>query len=242
MLGGPGSGKGTQCEKLVRDRGYVHLSAGDLLRDEVKSGSELGQECQRIMKEGKLVPPEVIIRLLREAMERAVAAAEASSASSSSSLPVDILIDGFPRALDQAGMFERGIMAPEIVLFFDCPEEVMEARLLKRGETSGRADDNADTIRKRFRTFVEQSLPVVEKYEKRGKAVRISATSPPDEVYAQVITAIDAAAAKKQAKAKAGGRKAAAGASANGSGNGNGVANGNGNVPAAPAMPMVAAA
>jgi adenylate kinase (isozyme 1 subfamily) len=226
VLGGPGSGKGTQCEKLVRDRGYVHLSAGDLLRDEVKSGSELGQECQRIMKEGKLVPPQVIIRLLREAMERAVAAAPTGA------LPVDILIDGFPRALDQAGMFERSILAPEIVLFFDCPEEVMEARLLKRGETSGRADDNAETIRKRFRTFVEQSLPVVESYEKRGKAVRISATSTPDEVYAQVLKAIDAKAA--HAKKASGGRKAAPATAV--------AANGNGNVPAAPAVPMVAAA
>jgi len=207
VLGGPGSGKGTQCAKLVADRGYAHLSAGDLLRDEVASGSALGQECAQIMKDGKLVPPEVIIRLLREAMERAVAAAPASA------LPVNILIDGFPRALDQAALFERGIMAPELVLFFDCPEEEMEARLLKRGETSGRADDNADTIRKRFRTFVEQSVPVVDEYHRKGKAAKISATAPPDEVYVKVLEAIDARAAKAAAaKPARGGRKAAAGA------------------------------
>jgi len=178
------------------------------------------------------VPPQVIIRLLREAMERAVAKAEASG--SPSALPVNILIDGFPRALDQAGMFEKGILPPELVLFFDCPEEVMEARLLKRGETSGRSDDNAETIRKRFRTFVEQSVPVVAKYEKRGVCAKISATSSPEEVYAQVLKAIDA----RPAAAKKGGRKAAAGggkaAATAVSANGNGAA--------VAAVPMVAAA
>jgi adenylate kinase family enzyme len=232
VLGGPGSGKGTQCAKLVRDRAYVHLSAGDLLRDEVQSGSALGQECHAIMKEGKLVPQEVIIRLLREAMERAVAAAE----SAGGALPVNVLIDGFPRALDQAGMFERLICAPELVLFFDCPEDVMEARLLKRGESSGRADDNAETIRKRFHTFVQQSLPVVAAYERRGLAARVSATAPPDEVYAEVLKAIDAK------SAAASGKRAAAGVSG-GSGGRKAAAGGGGKaVVVANAVPMVAAA
>jgi adenylate kinase family enzyme len=142
-----------------------------------------------------------------------------------------ILIDGFPRALDQAEMFENNIKpcqkvscaavgdhnvmpaqkshssasllncvpglthpSPGLpqVIFFDCPEEVMESRLLKRGETSGRSDDNAETIRKRFKTFVEQSLPVIEHYEKQGKAYKISATQTPDEVFVEVVKALEA--------------------------------------------------
>ncbi|KAI8475055.1 MAG: adenylate kinase-domain-containing protein [Monoraphidium minutum] len=178
VLGGPGSGKGTQCEKVVAKYGFTHLSAGDLLRDEVKSGSEVGQQCEAIMKEGKLVPMEVIIGLLRSAMVKSGAR--------------EFLIDGFPRAMDQALRFEEMIKPGAKVIFFDCPEEVMEARLLKRGETSGRADDNAETIRKRFRTFVEQSLPVIDHYEAQGKAVKIDATRAPDAVFVDVTAVLDA--------------------------------------------------
>lgn len=121
--------------------------------------------------------PQVIIGLLRSAMIKSGAK--------------EFLIDGFPRAMDQAARFEEMIKPCEKVLFFDCPEEVMEARLLKRGETSGRADDNAETIRKRFKTFVEQSLPVIDHYEALGKAHKISATAGPDDVFVHVCGALD---------------------------------------------------
>jgi adenylate kinase len=101
------------------------------------------------------------------------------------------LIDGFPRALDQAEAFERIIAPPELVLAFDCPEEVMRARLLTRGQSSGRSDDNADTILKRFVTFKSQSLPVIEHYAALGKAARISAVNSPDEVFDAVRAAIN---------------------------------------------------
>lgn len=91
-------------------------------------------------------------------------------------------MDGFPRALDQAEAFESAIGAPASVLFFDCPRDEMEKRLLHRGLTSGRSDDNAATIIKRFTTFVEQSLPVKVKYEELGKCAVISAVAHPDEV------------------------------------------------------------
>lgn len=121
--------------------------------------------------------PQVIIGLLRSAMIKSGAK--------------EFLIDGFPRAMDQAARFEEMIKPCEKVLFFDCPEEVMEARLLKRGETSGRADDNAETIRKRFKTFVEQSLPVIDHYEALGKAYKISATAAPEAVFVHVQAVID---------------------------------------------------
>eukprot|EP00195_Chlamydomonas_chlamydogama_P001115 CAMPEP_0202920022 /NCGR_PEP_ID=MMETSP1392-20130828/76642_1 /ASSEMBLY_ACC=CAM_ASM_000868 /TAXON_ID=225041 /ORGANISM="Chlamydomonas chlamydogama, Strain SAG 11-48b" /LENGTH=381 /DNA_ID=CAMNT_0049613499 /DNA_START=89 /DNA_END=1230 /DNA_ORIENTATION=- len=178
VLGGPGSGKGTQCDRIkARYSGVVHLSAGDLLRAEVASGSSVGQKCEALMKEGKLVPMHVTIVLLKNAM-----------ISSGGSF---FLVDGFPRALDQAEEFEKSIMPCQTVLFFDCPEEEMEKRLLKRGETSGRSDDNAETIRKRFHTFINQSLPVKDHYSALGKCHVISAVAPPDQVFEEVVKVLD---------------------------------------------------
>eukprot|EP00879_Flechtneria_rotunda_P010196 GHRR01010659.1.p1 GENE.GHRR01010659.1~~GHRR01010659.1.p1 ORF type:complete len:366 (+),score=147.50 GHRR01010659.1:558-1655(+) len=187
VLGGPGSGKGTQCEKIVAKYGYKHLSAGDLLREEVKSGSVVGKQCEQIMKEGKLVPMEVTIALIRNAMIKSGAK--------------DFLIDGFPRAMDQAHAFEEMIQPCKLVLAFDCPEEVMEQRLLRRGETSGRTDDNAETIKKRFNIFVEQSMPVIAHYEQLGKCQLISAVPTPDEVFAVVAKALDASSGQHKQQA-----------------------------------------
>lgn len=178
VLGGPGAGKGTQCEQLVATYGFTHLSAGDLLRAEQdRAGSQYGQMIKDYIKEGKIVPMEVTIALLENAMRSATSARR-------------FLIDGFPRKLDQALKFEESVCAAEFVLFYDCPEAVMETRLLKRGETSGRADDNEESIRKRFRTFVETSMPVVEYYEKQGRVVKIDATPPPAEVFENTKAAI----------------------------------------------------
>jgi adenylate kinase family enzyme len=179
VLGGPGSGKGTQCDKIkARYSGVVHLSAGDLLRAEVESGSAVGTKCASLMKEGKLVPMPVTIALLKNAM-----------IASGGSL---FLIDGFPRAMDQGIEFESSIMECKAVIFFDCPEDEMQKRLIERGKTSGRADDNAETIMKRFKTFVTQSLPVKEYYLEKSKCHVISAVPPPTEVFAEVVKALDA--------------------------------------------------
>ncbi|KAI8591775.1 adenylate kinase-domain-containing protein [Geranomyces variabilis] len=174
VLGGPGCGKGTQCARISRDYNYTHLSAGDLLRDEVATGSELGKELDSMMKEGKIVPMHVTIRLLSAAMEKAPETA------------AGFLIDGFPRQLDQAVAFEQQIRACKFVLYFSCSDAQLEKRLLKRGETSGRADDNIATIKKRFRTFVETSMPVIEAYAAKNKCVEISSEPSVDEVYAAV--------------------------------------------------------
>lgn len=173
VLGGPGSGKGTQCKRIVEKFGYTHLSTGDLLRAEVESGRERGQKVAQLMEEGKLVPQELVIELLTDAMLR------------NPDSP-GFLIDGFPRKLSQGVQFEQEVTECHFVMFFECSEEVMEERLIKRGETSGRADDNAETIRKRFSTFVEETMPVIESYEEKNKVKRVDATRPVDEVFAHV--------------------------------------------------------
>jgi len=176
VLGGPGAGKGTQCSKLVAEHGFTHLSAGDLLRaEQERPGSQFGDLIRDYIKNGLIVPMEVTVQLLENAMTEALR--------KSGSNKGRFLIDGFPRKMDQAHKFEEAVCPAKLVLFYDCPEETMEARLLERGKTSGRADDNAESIRKRFRTFVETSMPVVKYYEEVGKAVKIDATAKPDQVF-----------------------------------------------------------
>ncbi|KAL3537149.1 hypothetical protein ACH5RR_000515 [Cinchona calisaya] len=171
VLGGPGSGKGTQCANIVQHFGYIHLSAGDLLRAEIKSGSENGTMIQNMIEEGKIVPSEVTIKLLQQAMEE--------------SGNDKFLIDGFPRNEENRAAFElvTGI-EPNFVLFFDCPEEEMERRLLSRNQ--GRVDDNIETIRKRFKVFMESSLPVIEYYDSKGKVRKIDAAKPVEKVFEAV--------------------------------------------------------
>lgn len=171
VLGGPGSGKGTQCAKIVDDFGLVHLSAGDLLRAHMKSGTPDGKMVADMIANGQIVPSHVTISLLQRAMEE--------------SGKTKFLIDGFPRNDENRSNFEKQTgISPELVLFFDCPEAVMERRLLGRNE--GRTDDNMETIRKRFRVFIEQSMPVVQYYEGSGKVARINADRAPDDVYREV--------------------------------------------------------
>lgn len=177
VLGGPGSGKGTQCANLVRDYGFVHLSAGDLLRAEQdKPGSEYGDLIRHYIKEGLIVPQEVTIGLLQNAIGEAYAKGARN-----------FLVDGFPRKMDQALSFQNKVARGKAVVYFECPEEVMLKRLLQRGKTSGRADDNVESIRKRFTTFVETSMPVVDYFEDQGRVIKVACSDPVDVVYANVV-------------------------------------------------------
>ena len=186
ILGGPGSGKGTQSAHLVDDYGFTHLSAGDLLRAEQdREGSEYGQMIKDYIKNGEIVPMEVTVKLLENAMQSKLD--EQESEKKGSKANGRFLIDGFPRKMDQALFFEDSVCPSRCTLFLDCPEEVMRERLLNRGKTSGRSDDNEESIIKRFKTFVETSMPVVNHFEKLGKVVKVSATGSEGEVYQGVV-------------------------------------------------------
>ncbi|VUG17280.1 DEBR0S2_03004g1_1 [Brettanomyces bruxellensis] len=177
VLGGPGAGKGTQSAKLVKEYGFVHLSAGDLLRAEQKdASSKYGELIANYIKEGRIVPQEITVALLRKAI-----------VNNYNQGKTKFLVDGFPRKMDQALAFENQIAHGKFVLFFQCPEDVMLHRLLERGKTSGRSDDNMETIRKRFHVFEETSMPVVDYFEKQGKVLKVSCDHPVDVVFGQVV-------------------------------------------------------
>jgi len=167
VLGGPGAGKGTQCEKLVNEFSFVHLSAGDLLRaEQEREGSQYGSLIREHIKEGIIVPMEVTLKLLENAMQPAVDKGNKR-----------FLIDGFPRKMDQAIKFDEDVCPSSLILYLTCTEEIMLGRLLERGKTSGRADDNKESITKRFRTFVETSMPVIEYYKKKNPQAVLEADS-----------------------------------------------------------------
>ncbi|KAI8052468.1 adenylate kinase-domain-containing protein, partial [Syncephalis plumigaleata] len=162
ITGGPGSGKGTQCEKLAKTFQLAHISVGDLLRNEVAQGSALGAEITAAMREGNMVSMSITKQLLMNAI------AKERDAS------IGILLDGFPRELSQAKVFEESIGFCSFLLNFDCPQELLTARLLKRGETSGREDDNAETIAKRLDTFNRLTQPVIDHYARLDRVHTVS--------------------------------------------------------------------
>ncbi|SCV02375.1 LANO_0F17392g1_1 [Lachancea nothofagi CBS 11611] len=180
VLGGPGAGKGTQCANLVKDHHFVHLSAGDLLRAEQnREGSKYGEMIKHYIREGQIVPQEVTVALLQQAIQENYDKGNKK-----------FLVDGFPRKMDQALTFEAQIVPSKFTLFFDCPEKIMLKRLLERGRTSGRSDDNAESIKKRFATFLDTSMPVVKHFEKQDKVVTVSCDDSVEKVYDQVKAAI----------------------------------------------------
>ncbi|XP_026478587.1 adenylate kinase isoenzyme 1-like [Ctenocephalides felis] len=177
VLGGPGSGKGTQCDKIVAKYGFTHLSTGDLLRAEVQSGSDRGKNLTAIMERGELVPMDIVLDLLKEAMTKALPTSKG------------FLIDGYPREKDQGVAFENQVTPVNTILYFECKPETLVERLLGRAKTSGRADDNEETIKLRLNTFNANNDQVLALYPDRLK--RINAERPVDEIFAEVVACID---------------------------------------------------
>ncbi|KAF9475328.1 UMP-CMP kinase [Pholiota conissans] len=195
VLGGPGAGKGTQCGRLVEDFGFCHLSAGDLLRaEQTREGSSYGELIRTCIREGTIVPMEVTIKLLEVAMLAAIDATERRDA-----VPPPagwgagrgrFLIDGFPRKMDQALKFDEMVCESSVVIYFSTSEEVMLRRLLERGKTSGREDDNVESIKKRFRTYRTDTMPVIEHYTAQGKVAEVDSSDSIEVVHARASVVI----------------------------------------------------
>ena len=176
VLGGPGAGKGTMCELADIQLGWTHLSTGDLLREEQEAGGPTTEIIKEYIAAGKLVPNEIVVRLLKDAMERTTRTTGKRN----------FLIDGFPRSLSNLEawyeVFGRESELPTM-LYFECPFEVLEQRILGRAKYSGRADDNIDAMKLRFNTFKAETLPTVELFKGKDKCVEIDTSQNREAVY-----------------------------------------------------------
>ena len=177
VLGGPGCGKGTQCANIVRDYGLVHLSAGDLLREEKASGSKDAELINKYISDGKIVPVEITVNLIKKAMEK------------NGWSKKKYLIDGFPRNEDNNNGWISvmgHITRIKFILFFDCTKENMIARMEARAAAAGdqaRQDDNIETMTKRFDTFESETMPVVKLYEEFLRVRKVDANVSQEEVF-----------------------------------------------------------
>lgn len=181
LIGPPGSGKGTQGERLASRLGVEHIAAGDLLRAEVKAQTPLGQEVAELLERGDLVPDETIIELV---LPRVVAAAKSGG----------YLLDGFPRTVDQAvearNLAEQSGAAPDAVVYLDVPREELVRRILHRAQQQGRADDNERTVANRLQVFDEATRPLVDYYRERGLLHMIDAAREADTVTTAILDSL----------------------------------------------------
>lgn len=181
---GPGAGKGTQCEKIAKEFNIKHLSAGELLRQEQMRPTENGRLIDAFLKEGKIVPVEISLGLLKKEI-------------------VDLkwnryLIDGFPRNWDNLDGWNRCMSDTcnvESILFIDCQQKELEKRIMSRGVSSGRDDDNLESLKKRFATFKRETMPVVNYFKTNmsNKFVAINGDQPVEKVYQDMVVPVKAA-------------------------------------------------
>lgn len=184
LFGPPGSGKGTQSDKIVDRFGLIHLSTGNLLRQEIHDRTPLGMEAKNFMDKGQLVPDEVVIAMIGTCLEKHPEAK-------------GFLFDGFPRTIAQAQALDRHLSLKKTtirkVLALEVSEDELVKRLLKRGETSGRSDDtNEAVIRKRFHVYENETEPVAEYYHQQNKLEKIPGEGSVDEIFQKLSGSIEA--------------------------------------------------
>lgn len=174
LCGGPGCGKGTQCDLIKEKYDIFHHSPGELLRQEAEQGGALGREIKKIQMEGRLVGSDLVVKLLKKQIE------------GKSGLHI---VDGFPRNFENIDMWNKQMIKccdVQFMLFFECSEQEMVNRALARGASSGRVDDNPETIKKRVNTFVRITNPLVQWFQSQGKREIISSEQPKDKVFEHV--------------------------------------------------------
>lgn len=185
IFGAPGSGKGTQSDKIIAEFGVAHISTGDVLRNEIKAGSELGQTAAKYINDGKLVPDSLIIDMLAQTLD-----------SEDKDIP-GVIFDGFPRTIAQAEALDKMLQERgekvSTVIGLEVEDAELIQRIIARGKTSGRADDNEDTAKKRLDTYYSQTLPLKDFYVAQGKYAKICGMGDIDAIYADISKAIKAA-------------------------------------------------
>ncbi len=184
IFGAPGSGKGTQSDRMIAKYGFKHISTGDVLRSEIKNGTELGKIAKGFIDKGQLIPDDLMVNIL------------ASVYDSFGKENAGVIFDGFPRTIPQAEalkdmLAKRGDKVASMIEL-DVPEEELMKRLLLRGQQSGRSDDNEETIKKRLCVYHNQTSPLIEWYEKEGIRHHINGLGELDRIFADVCAVIDA--------------------------------------------------
>ena len=182
IFGAPGSGKGTQSERIVEKYGINHISSGDVLRAEIKNGTELGKTAKGYIDQGQLIPDELMIDILGSVFD-------------SFKDSKGVIFDGFPRTIAQAEalkkmLAERG-QDVSVMVDLDVPEEELMVRLIKRGKDSGRADDNEETIKKRLHVYHSQTAPLIDWYKNEKKYQHINGLGTMEGIFAEICEAID---------------------------------------------------
>lgn len=183
LFGAPGSGKGTQSEKLIDRYGLYHISTGEVLRDHIKRQTELGKTAEKYISQGQLIPDDLMIGILDEVLEN-----EAKG-------KPGVIFDGFPRTIPQAEALKellkkRGTELHAVV-GLEVPDEELVERLLNRGKLTGRADDNPETIEKRLNVYHTQTIPLRDYYLDEGKYLKIDGMGDIDGIFAQITDEID---------------------------------------------------
>ncbi|HEB62126.1 MAG TPA: adenylate kinase [Bacteroidetes bacterium] len=183
LFGPPGSGKGTQAKIIEEKYDLHHISTGDLFRYELKNETELGKKIKHIMESGELVPDEITIEMLKNKIL-------------SFDNPKGFLLDGFPRNNNQAKeldkLFEELGEEVNVLISLDVPEEEIVQRILNRGKTSGRSDDNDESIiRGRYQVYKDQTLPVFEYYQNKNKARTVNGVGDIDEISNRILCAVE---------------------------------------------------
>ena len=182
IFGAPGSGKGTQSERIVEKYGINHISTGDVLRAEIKNGTELGKTAKGYIDQGQLIPDELKIDILASVFD-------------SFKDSKGVIFDGFPRTIAQAEalkkmLAERG-QDVSVMLDLEVPEDELMVRLIKRGKDSGRADDNEETIKKRLHVYHSQTSPLIDWYKNEKKYQHINGLGTMDGIFADICEAVD---------------------------------------------------
>ena len=181
VLGGPGAGKGTMCELAEFQLGWTHLSTGDLLRAERETGGAAAETIEKCLAAGELVPNEILMALITNKMETVTRTTGRNN----------FLLDGFPRSLTNLeGWYEafgRDAELPKM-LYFECPYDVLEKRILGRAKYTGRSDDNVESIKLRFDTFKAETLPIVDLFKGKNKCIEIDTSQDRQAVYDVVVS------------------------------------------------------
>lgn len=184
IFGAPGSGKGTQSDKIIENYHLFHISTGDVLRDNIRRGTELGKTAKGYIDQGQLVPDELIIDILAQVLDE-----------NKDKASEGVIFDGFPRTIPQAEALEqlladRGTRI-DAVVGLEVPEEELIKRILLRGQQSGRADDNEETARKRLEVYHNQTSPLKAYYEEQGKYRAINGLGTIDGIFKLIKEVLD---------------------------------------------------